>query len=343
MIADWTFAHPRLVHLVWAAVGLVALLAWLEFRNVDALGRFLSPAMQSRLSRRASLVRRLVRLGLILVALLAGVVGLMRPQSRGGTEAVSARRVSADIMVVLDTSRSMLAEDAAPNRLSRAKAEVAEMVDQLTGHRVGLIAFAGRAAVLCPLTPDYGFFRGVLRDVDTRSAGRGGTRIGDAIRKAIAAFGPGSGARLILLITDGEDHDSFPMDAAKEAAAAGIRIVTIGFGSEQGSEITLTDPETGARSLLTDRDGNVVKSRLDGELLRKIALATEGVYVPAGVAALDLESIVERHVKPIVRETESATRTVTVEHYRWFVLAALVALVAAVWVGSTTGGGRGQR
>ncbi len=212
----------------------------------------------------------------------------------------------------------------------------------MQGHRVGLVVFAGRASVKCPLTSDYGFFRLVLRDVDTNSAGRGGTRIGEAIRKAVAAYGPGQGApRLMLLITDGEDHDSYPLDAAQAAVEAGVRVVTIGFGSETGSEITLTDPETGARTLLTDRDGQVVRSRLDGELLREIALDTEGVYVPAGTSALDLDSIVGAHVEPLISDSVTRqTRPVIIEHYRWFVLGSLIALCAAVWVGSTRGGRR---
>jgi Ca-activated chloride channel family protein len=337
-----SFADPHWVHLVWPALALLALLAVLELRARDTLGRFISAAMQDRLAERPSLARRLTKLGLILAMLLLGTVGLMRPQVSGGTEILSTRQVSADIMVVLDVSRSMLAEDAAPNRLSRAKAEINEFVERVQGHRVGLVAFAGRASVLCPLTSDYGFFHLVLRDVDTHAVPRGGTRIGEAIRKAVAAFGPGRGAsRIMLLITDGEDHDSYPLDAAREAVDAGIRIVAIGFGSETGSEITLTDPATGARTLLTDRDGQVVRSRLDGELLREIALTTEGVYVPAGTSALDLDSIVEAHVEPLVTDARSQrTRPVVVEHYRWFVLGALAALVAAVWVGSTSGARR---
>jgi len=117
--------------------------------------------------------------------------------------------------------------------------------------------------------------------------------------------------------------------------------MAIGFGSEQGSEITLTDPKTGARTMLTDRDGQVVRTRLDGALLREIALVTEGVYVPAGTSALDLDSIVETHVEPLVTDTNAGrTRTVVVEHYRWFVLGSLLALFAAVWVGSTSGARR---
>jgi Ca-activated chloride channel family protein len=336
-----SFASQQWVHLVWVALVLVGLLALLELRARDTLARFVSVVMQIRLTERQSTARRLVKLGLILATLVLGVLGLMRPQTHGGMETLSTRRIAADIMVVLDVSKSMLAEDAAPNRLARAKAEISEFIDRVQGHRVGLATFAGRASVQCPLTSDYGFFRLVLRDIDTGSVSRGGTRIGEAIRKAVAAYGPGQRPRLMLLITDGEDHDSYPLDAARAAMEAGIRIVTIGFGSEQGSEITLTDPKTGARSVLTDRDGQVVRSRLDGELLREIALTTEGVYVPAGIAALDLDSIVETHVEPMVTEsTTQLARRVPAEHYRWFVLASLVGLVGAVWVGSTTGARR---
>ena len=335
MIGDLTFVHATRVHLVWLALLFGGLLVYLELRGKDALGRFLSAAMQERLANRPTVARRGVRVGLVVTMVLCGVLALMRPQTRGATETVTQSLPAADIMVVLDVSRSMLAEDAAPNRLARAKAEISDLLGKLSGHRVGLVAFAGRAVVLCPLTPDYGFFRTVLRGVDTRSVARGGTRIGDALRKATEAFPPGEGAKLLLLITDGEDHDSYPLDAAKKALEAGVRIVAIGFGSEQGSAITLTDPQTGAKTQLTDRAGQVVTSGLDGETLRKIALQTEGAYVPAGVAALDLESIVTSHIKPLVRvSSEASVRVLPAEHYPWFIMACLAALMGAVWVGS---------
>jgi Ca-activated chloride channel family protein len=229
----------------------------------------------------------------------------------------------------------MLADDAKPTRLSRAKAEIADMVSKLDGHRIGLVAFAGRAAVLAPLTPDYSFFRMILDGVDTNSVSRGGTNIGEGLRKAIRSFDAGPGAKLILLITDGEDHDSYPREAAKQAVEAGIRIVSIGFGSEEGSQITLVEPDTGAKSLLVDGDRKPVVSRLDGALLRDLALETEGAYVPAGVAALDMESIVRQHLEPLIRDSATAAvvRTVPDEHYRWFALGALACLIIAVALG----------
>ena len=333
---DVVFANPLWIHAVWPALALVALLGFLELRSRDVLGRFVSAAMQPRLAQSASVPRRVAKLVLVLATLLFGIAALMRPQTPGSTEAVPTRKTGADILVVLDVSKSMLAEDAAPNRLARAKADIAEFVDRVNGHRVGLVAFAGRAAVMSPLTTDYGFFHLVLKGVHPDAVGRGGTRLGDAIRTGIATFGANRGAsRLMLLITDGEDHDSYPVDAAEEALAAGIRIVAIGFGSEEGSEIALTDADTGARNVLVDDNGAPVLSRLDGALLRDIALRTEGVYVPAGTSAIDLDAIVEAHVQPMVAEAATQLhRRAPTEHYFWLLLAALACFVAAVWAGS---------
>lgn len=336
------FVHRDFVHLLWGALLLAGMLLYLELRRGAQLGRFISPAMQLRLSRRLAPTRQGLRVLLVLGTLLFGIFALMRPQTPGDPETLSAGQVSADIMVVLDVSRSMLAEDAAPTRLQRAKAELSDLLGRLKGHRIGLAAFAGRAVVLCPLTPDYGFFRMILEGTNTRSVSRGGTRIGDGIRQALGAFGPGSAARLILLVTDGEDQDSYPLDAAREAKRAGVRIVSIGFGDERGSEITLVDPTTGARSYLTDRSGQLVRTRLDGKTLRDIALATDGAYVPAGVAALDLESIVREHIQPRVRERADTTvRTVPKEHYPWLLLLSLLSLCGAVLAGARPGGRTG--
>ena len=335
---DIAFANPGWIHGVWAAIAVAGLLAHLEFRGRDTLGRFLAAPMQARLVHSAGAARRTAKIGLVLATLLLGVVALMRPQTPGGTEIIAGRRLGADVMVVLDVSRSMLAEDAAPNRLARAKADIAEFVSRVRGHRVGLVAFAGRAAVMSPLTTDYGFFHLVLKTTGADAVARGGTRIGDALRKAVDAFGPNRGAgRLLLLITDGEDHDSYPRDAAKEVLAAGIRVIAIGFGSETGSQITLTDPDTGAKRMLLDNDGKIVNTRLDGDLLRDLALATEGVFVPAGTSPIDIDAIVEAHVEPLVRDDASQVlRRAPTEHYFWPVLAACACLLGAIWAGSPT-------
>ncbi len=332
-----TFLHPERVHLVWGAVLLVVVLAVLELRARDALTTFLSPVMQGRLTARATTTRLFARLALVLVALVAATIALMRPQGRGEMETITASAAAADVMVVLDTSRSMLADDAAPNRLARAKAEISQLVARLDGHRVGLVAFAGRAVQVCPLTPDHSFFTTVLGTVDTRSAGRGGTKIGEAIKTALRGFPTGGGAKLIVLISDGDDQDDYSEEAAKAARDAGVRIVAVGLGSEQGSQITLVDPATGAKQLLEDA-GKPVISKLNGDQLRKIALVTQGVYVPAGTSALDLDSIMASHVQPIVRSAaDGAVRRIPAEKFQWFVLVCLVATLLAAWVGAGAG------
>ncbi len=331
---DWHYVEVDRIHLVWLALAIAALLGYLELRNRNAMASFLSPVMQRRLTAQASLGMVALRLGLVLGAMICVVIALMRPQARGETETVAASQVSADVMFVIDTSRSMLAEDAAPNRLARAKAEISELVSRLDGQRVGLIAFAGRAVQVCPLTPDHAFFDTVLGTLDTRSAGKGGTRVGEAIRTALRGFPMGQGAKLIVLITDGDDQDKYTEDAAKAAREAGVKIVAVGLGSETGAEIMITDPATGAKSPLM-HDGKPVISKLDGAMLRKITGLTEGAYIPAGTSAVDLDSIMEAHVRPIVRTAaDAAVRVIPAERYQWMVLAALVLLLAALWIGA---------
>ncbi|HLL24146.1 MAG TPA: VWA domain-containing protein [Kofleriaceae bacterium] len=341
MIFDWTFVHDKPIHFVWLALLIVAVLYVLELRSRTALSAFLSPVMQRRLTAQASRTRTNVKLGLVFASMLFAIGAVMRPQARGETETVTASRASADVMFVLDTSRSMLAEDTAPNRFVRAKAEIGQLVSRLEGHRVGLVAFAGRAAPMCPLTPDHSFFRTVLATVDTRSAGRGGTKIGEAIKVALRGFPRGPGAKLIVLITDGDDQDPYSEEAAKAARDAGVKIISVGLGSETGSEITLTDPVTKVKTPLM-HEGKPVVSKLNGEQLRKVSLVTEGAYIPAGTSAIDLDSIMASHVAPIVKQAEDAARRIVpAERYPWFVLASLASLLAALWVGAGAGDRRG--
>ena len=290
------FAQPQLAHLIWG-FACSDWPAWSRHRAHSAAQQLVSLRLQPKLASAPSgavgccscLPSRLWELQehLLDATPIAGPGFSEKWACAGGCR------------VVLDLSKSMRLRTL-PSRLERAKSEILELSVQLSGYRLGLVGFAGRASVLCPLTTDLGFFSLALNNADPSSISRGGTRIGEAIRTAVKAFGPGQSPRLMLLITDGEDHDSYPKEAAEAAKELGIHIVSIGFGSEQGSQITLTDPETGAKSALRDRDGQVVLSKLDGETLRELALMTDGAYVPAGTAALDLESIVNGHITPMV-------------------------------------------
>lgn len=336
-MTDWFDLHfesPERALALWAIVLFAILVAVLHASGRNKLASFMSLGMASRLTARSSSVRGWFRLAFFLAAMVLGVFALMRPQARGKTETVTASQVSADVMFVLDVSRSMLAEDAPPNRLARAKAEIGQLVSRLDGQRVGLIAFAGRAVPVCPLTPDHSFFNTVLGSVTTKSAGKGGTRVGEAIKAALRGFPSGPGAKLIVLITDGDDQDPYTQEAAVAARDAGVKIVAVGLGSVEGSTITLTDPDTGAKTTLM-YEGKPVISKLDGKALEQVALTTEGAYIPAATNAIDLDAIMESHVQPIVRSaSDAATRVVPAERFAYFVFAGLVCLLVGLWLGA---------
>jgi len=326
------WARPDLVWALglWAGVAIATVL--LERRGSGALDRLVASALQSALVARPARWRRVTRLALLVVAGGAMATALLQPQM--GERFVATPRVGAEIMIALDVSRSMLADDAAPSRLQRAKAEVRDLLAYLRDDHVGLIAFAGRASVLSPMTPDKSFLRLALDGAGPHSVPRGGTKLSESIRRAVTGFGePGPSQRALILITDGEDHDSFAVDAAQTAAEVGIKIIAIGFGDEGGSPIFVRDPESGAREQVRDEDGRPVISRLNGDLLRELALATDGAYVPAGTGVLDLASIYDAHIAGLTRgEIDERGRTIRDEAYQLFVAIALVALVAAVFL-----------
>ncbi len=334
-MSELHFAEPQWLYVAGVVGGVLLALVALDRRGGRALERLVGTVLQPRLVSKPTALRRRLQLALLGLSALSLVVALMRPQ--WGVEFVKSPQIGAEIMIAIDVSRSMLAEDVAPNRLDRAKAEIRDLLTFLDGDQVGLIAFAGRASVVCPLTPDFAFLRMVLDGLGPHTVGRGGTRLEEPIRKATAGFGSsGDLSRVILLITDGEDHDSFPIDAAKEAAERGIRILAIGFGDENGSPITLTDPETGARTTLRDADGQPVRSHLDGDLLRELAMVTEGAYVPAGTGVLDLDGIFAAHIRPLMRATgEERGRTIRKDAFQWAILLALVALLGSVATSAT--------
>jgi len=230
------------------------------------------------------------------------------------------------LYVMIDVSRSMLANDVAPTRLGRAKADVSALINRLQGERVGLIAFAGQAVVKCPLTVDYDSFRRALEELDPNSAPRGGTAIGDAIRKGLEVFqANGDRDQAILLITDGDDQESYPLEAASTAADRQVTIFTVGLGdSETGSRV----PQKLNPSTFTEHDGQQVWSKLDNKLLQEIAVKTAGVYIPAGTRSYDLGQLYADHLQGRRgNEAEGQKRVRRAERYQIFLAISLVALL----------------
>jgi Ca-activated chloride channel family protein len=255
---------------------------------------------------------------LILVGLASLIVAGARPRFFSYVEKVTQRGL--DLFVLLDVSRSMTAEDVAPNRLERAKSDIRDLLPKLLGDRVGLIAFAGKPVISVPLTTDQGFFLSALEEVDIHSAPRGGSLIGDAIRKAMEAMPPERDRdHVVLLISDGDDQDSYAEDAAKQAAERGIKIFTMGLGdSHEGARIPIRDA-SGGKSYLKYQ-GQEVWTKLNPRVLEQIALAAGGAYIPAGTQAYDLGQIYAEHLAGLARsEIQSEKRKRYAEQFQWFV------------------------
>ncbi len=278
-----------------------------------------------------SVPKRRSRVILFFVALLFLVITLMRPQGNPAEKTVKKR--GRDLVFVIDVSRSMLAEDLKPNRLGRAKQIVSEVIDVIEGDRVGLLVFAGSTAIKCPLTLDYNYFKNVLRQIGPQDVSRGGSLIGDAIRTVSDRlfYDQDNKYRDIIIITDGEDHESFPVEAAEGAAKRGIRIHTVGLGDPEGSNIPIRD--SGTYNLLKYKN-KAVKSRLDEATLKKIAEVTRGIFVPVQTNLVDLAGLYQDYIAVAEkRETESRESRIWSELFQFFLGIAIVLLMIEMLIG----------
>ncbi len=298
-----------------------ALLFALRRRREQRLAALAAPALWPVLlpDRRPARARWRILLWLAAAGLL--IVALARPQ--WGFRWEDVRRRGLDILVVLDTSNSMRATDLKPDRLQHAKWGVRDLVRRLRGDRIGLVAFAGSAFLQCPLTADYAAFLLTLDDLYAGIIPRGGTAIGRALREAVARFDYRTKAdRVIVLITDGEDHEEDPTRLLPLLREKGIRLYAIGVGTPEGELIPL---EGGG--FLRDREGRVVKSALNEAPLKALALGTGGAYVRAAPGDFGLERIYEEQILGLRREDlESRLAKVFEERHGWFVAAALLLL-----------------
>jgi len=300
--------NTEILLLLWVLPALIGTFIYAEHRRRQALRQFADARLLPLLNTSISTVKRRWKAALLLLAFTLGVVAVARPAWNPVSKTI--KRQGRDVVFILDVSKSMLAEDLAPNRLNRAKLAIGDVIDQLAGDRVGLLVFAGNAVVKCPLTLDYGFFRMMLDDVSSASVSRGGTMIGDAIRKAMDEVFDDVEKQYkdIILITDGEDHDSFPVEAATDAGEKGIRLIAVGIGDEgQGRRIPITD-ESGQRTFLKYK-GREVWSKLDGDTLRKMVNATPGGrYLNVATGTIDLGKVyMELVASAEKKELESTT------------------------------------
>src|SRR3984893_16245857 len=272
-----SFGAPEWLWGLLAAPILVGLFARAEKRGTERLREFVSPRLLPQLAATVDRSRRVLRFALQLLGLILAIVALAQP--RWGYTFQNVQRKGLDLLIAVDTSRSMLSNDVQPNRLERAKLAAQDLIGESQGDRVGLIAFAGRAFLQAPLTIDYDAAVESINDLDTKTIPDGGTNISEAIALATRTFGKtATGNRALILFTDGEELTGDAVKAAKAAADAGVRIFTIGVGTPQGSLIQVAD-ENGGTSFVKDSGGQVVKSKLDEKRLRQIAEATGGAYL----------------------------------------------------------------
>lgn len=326
------FATPQYLLLIFAIPLFFILYAFYRKgrkKKIETIGdlKLLDKLMPAR-----SRAKGWVRVSFFSIAWLFFLIGLARPQM--GARLKETERKGAEIMIALDVSNSMLAQDYSPNRLERAKLAISRLVDKLHGDRIGLIVFAGQSFVQLPITTDYVSAKIFLNSISTGSIPVQGTALGDAIYTAMRSFSGqgqmGSDNKAIILITDGENHEDDPVAAARAAAEEGIKVFCIGVGSPEGKPI----PINNNGDLLKDRDGNIVVTKLDEKTLEEIAIAGDGAYVKAGNTEFGLNPIIDQLKELQDQEFKSQVFEDFDEQYMYFFAIALFFLLLEFLVGS---------
>jgi Ca-activated chloride channel family protein len=295
------FGQPQYLKALFLLPLLVMLFFYGAKQREKELWRFAGSRMSDRLAPGRSWRKSMLKTTLKTIGFALLVLAIARPQF--GRQLVKVEREGIDLVIALDTSLSMLAEDMKPNRLERAKQEIVDFIGGLKGDRVGMVAFAGDAFVLCPLTVDYNAALMFAQTADVDIVSKQGTAVDKAIETAMALF-PESGEsdRVVVLVTDGESHDGDPLKVARKAAEAGIRIYTIGIGNPAGELIPLRGTRGSVEGYKKDRSGETVLTRLDEKTLRQIAQMTNAEYLPATRQGLELK-VLYREISGLDQKT----------------------------------------
>jgi len=327
-----TFGAPQWLWGLLLIPILIALFIRAEHRGLRRLQEFVSARLLPQLAGTVNRPRRMVRFGLQLLGLSLALVSLAQP--RWGYTFQDVKRKGLDLLIAVDTSRSMLSNDVQPDRLERVKLATQDLINELQGDRVGLIAFAGRAFLQAPLTIDYEAVMESINDLDTKTIPEGGTNISSAIDLATQSFGKSAaGNRALIIFTDGEELSGDAVKTAKAAADQGVRIFTVGVGTPQGSLIPITS-DNGETAFVKDSSGQVVKSKLDEKPLQEIAQATGGFYLHLENGPRTMQQIYnEGLVKMQAAEIDVRLSRRPIERYEWPLGAAIIALAFSILIG----------
>jgi len=326
------FEHPQILWLLLVLPASLMIFFWWATRaRQKLLAQFIQARLLSALTVGISPARRKIRFALLILAVAFLIVALARPQYGFDLQEVEQRGL--DIVVAIDTSKSMLTTDIAPNRLERAKLAALELMQRAGTDRMGLVAFAGDAFLECPLTVDNTAFQQCVQALNVNSIPQGGTAIAEAINTALKAFKEKDHHRVLVLLTDGEDNDNEAgaLAAAQNAAKDGLKIFTIGIGTAAGDLIRVTDAN-GNSDYVRDDQGNVVKSHLNEPLLQQIAGATGGFYLPLR-GADTMDTLYERGLAPLPK-SEGAAKMIRRYHeqFQWPLGAAILLLLAEMFL-----------
>ena len=329
---DIRFNHLESLHWLWVGVGLAAFMVFGFAMKRRDLRRFADDALLTRLVPHTSVARQYFRAGLVVVALALLVAALIDP--RWGVSYRQVQQRGIDLVVVLDVSKSMLAQDARPNRLERARQYINDLLDRLGGDRVALVTFAGTATLKCPLTVDYNAFRLALATAGPEWAPRGGSLLGDALRIARKAFTDEIlDHKAIIVFSDGEDHGSYPLEAAQTLFdELAVPVYTVGIGDTgEGARIPV---DTDGGTVWLTHDGQEVWSKMDRAMLQSIALATGGAFVPVGTGTVDMGLVYADRIEPVAkREFDSATVKRHDPRFQWFAGLAVALLLVESLIG----------
>jgi Ca-activated chloride channel family protein len=318
------FANPDYLYLLLLLPVMVLLYILNAFRKKRAILRMGDPVLISRLMPDLSRIRPAIKFTLLFFSISMVIIVLARPQF--GSKLEEVKKEGAEVIIALDVSNSMLAGDIQPDRLTRAKQALTRLIDNLDNDRIGLIVFAGDAYTQIPITTDYVSAKMFLNAIGPDMVPKQGTAIGAAIELGMKSFSPGEGkSKAMIIITDGENHEDDPVARAAEAAKAGIVIHTIGIGSEDGVPVPVTI--NGRTEFLKDIDGNTVISKLDEDILKKIAIASGGSYVRANNSNIGLDEIFGEINKMKKQEMESTVYTEYNDQFQIFAAISLFLLI----------------
>ena len=325
------FGRPEFLYALLLLPLMAVFLMAANFRRKRVIARLGDPGLMARLSASVNHRGRSWRLFLWFVSLTLIIIALARPQ--WGSEVESVQQQGIEIMIALDVSDSMLAEDFKPNRLSRAKLEIVDLMERLVGDEIGLVPFAGASFIQFPLTSDFATARTYLDNADPNIISRPGTDIGGAIRTALRGFNEQRATqKVIIIFTDGESHQGGVLDAAAAASEQGAIIYAIGFGSPQGQPIPDYNDQGVLIGYRRDAEGETILSVLDEATLQQIALATGGQYYRATANGREIVALVNELDNLQTSEFESSFQTRRVERFQWFLAAALLALVISEFI-----------